>query len=55
LREEERTDLRVEIDARVAHAWGLTSEDLEVMLDDFTLDAVPREYRNLLMSRLADL
>ena len=36
----ERQRLLVEIDARVAHAWDLTPDDLAVMFDDFTTDAV---------------
>jgi hypothetical protein len=55
LSEEERTRLRAEIDAHVARAWGLKAEDLDVMFQDFTIDAVPREYRALLMARLAEL
>jgi len=51
----ERERLRVEIDARVARAWSLTAEDLDVLLADFTLDAVPRGYRRRLAERLAEL
>jgi hypothetical protein len=52
---DERERLRVEIDARVARAWSLTAEDLDVLLADFTLDAVPRAYRRRLAGRLAEL
>jgi hypothetical protein len=55
LSEDERTRLRVEIDAHVARAWGLKAADLEVMLQDFTLDAIPFEYRSQLANRLAEL
>jgi hypothetical protein len=55
LPDDERERLRVEIDARVAHAWRLTPDDLEVLLADFTLDAVPAHYRRLLGNRLPDL
>jgi hypothetical protein len=55
LRDDEREGLRVEIDARVARAWSLTSEDLEVLLADFTTDAVPPGYRQRLGRRLAEL
>jgi len=51
----ERERLRVEIDARVARAWSLTAEDLDVLLADFTLDAVPPGYRRRLAERLAEL
>ncbi len=52
---DERQRLLVEIDARVAHAWDLTTDDLAVMFDDFTTDAVPRDYRAQLISRLTEL
>ena len=55
LPEDERRRLRVEIDARVAHAWGLTEADLAVMFDDFTIDAVPPAYRSALVDRLVEL
>jgi hypothetical protein len=51
----ERERLRVEIDARVARAWSLTAGDLDVLLADFTLDAVPAGYRRRLATRLAEL
>jgi hypothetical protein len=51
----ERERLRVEIDARVARAWSLTTGDLGVLLADFTLDAVPPGYRRRLATRLAEL
>jgi hypothetical protein len=51
----ERERLRVEIDARVARGWSLTAGDLDVLLADFTLDAVPPGYRRRLVARLAEL
>jgi hypothetical protein len=51
----ERERLQVEIDARVARAWSLTVTDLDVLLADFTLDAVPPGYRSRLAARLAEL
>jgi hypothetical protein len=51
----ERERLRVEIDARVARAWSLTAEDLDVLLADFTLDGVSPGYRRRLAERLAEL
>jgi hypothetical protein len=55
LGEAQRARLRVEIDAQVARAWSLTAEDLEVLLADFTLQAVPPAYRRRLAERLAEL
>lgn len=52
---DERDELRAEIDARVARAWGLTAGELEVVFADFTLDAVPEDYRQLVRDRLAAL
>lgn len=51
LSDEEREDLRLEIDARVARSWNLTLEDLDVVFADFTQDAVPQEYREKLADR----
>jgi hypothetical protein len=39
----------------VARAWSLTAEGLDVLLADFTLDAVPPGYRRRLAERLAEL
>jgi hypothetical protein len=55
LSEEAQEDLRLEIDARVARAWGLTKEDLDVLLADFSPDSVPPSYREKFHERLADL
>jgi hypothetical protein len=52
---EEREGLRLEIDARVARAWGLSLEDLMVILRDFTPDAVSATYRDRLLARLGEL
>ena len=51
----ERERFRIEIDARVARAWDLTADDLEVMLGDFTSRAVPVAYRTALLRRLEEL
>ena len=51
----ERQRLLVEIDARVARAWDLTPDDLAVMFDDFTTDAVSGGYRADLLVRLGEL
>ena len=55
LDQDERRLRLVEIDARVARAWDLTVDDLHVMFDDFTTDAVPKDYRAALTARLAEL
>lgn len=52
---DERGRLRAEIDARVAHAWDLEATDLETIFADFTLDAVPETYRQLVRDRFAEL
>ena len=51
----ERERLRIEIDARVARAWDLGSDDLKVMFEDFTSRAVPAPYRTALLRRLEEL
>ena len=55
LSDAERPSLRVEIDARVARAWGLTPDDLQVIYDDFTFNALPPPYRSHLSRRLEEL
>ena len=52
---EQRAVLRADIDARVARAWNLTQEELEVVFRDFTLDAVPAAYRDRVRARFAEL
>ena len=55
LEEDERRRLRAEIDARVARAWKLDRDDLDLVFSDFTEAAVPGEYRDLARSRLDEL
>lgn len=55
LSDQERQDLRVEIDARVAQAWDLTVDDLKTMFDDFNTDAVPQAHREALINRLLEI
>lgn len=55
LPDDERERLRIEIDALVARAWNLTNDDVDVLLRDFTLDAVPADYRRKLHERLTAL
>lgn len=52
---DERARLRADIDARVAHAWQLTADDLEVVFADFTLDAVTPTYRDAVRARFLEL
>ena len=52
---EERDRLRADIDARVALAWDLTADDLEVIFSDFTVDAVSEGHRNRVRARFAEL
>lgn len=52
---DERETHQIEIDARVALAWDLTRDELELVLEDFTLDAVPAEYRAALLERFDEL
>ena len=54
LHEEERDELRAEIDALVARAYGLSEMELELVFSDFTLDAVPEDYRQLVRRSFAD-
>ena len=51
----DRMELRMEIDARVARAWGLGPDDLEVIYEDFTHNALPPVYRTGLSRRLKAL
>jgi hypothetical protein len=55
LPDDERAALRAEIDALVARAYDLTAEELEVVFADFTLDAVPADYRQMVRDRFAAL
>jgi hypothetical protein len=47
LADEERDELRAEIDAVVARSWGLDAEDLEIVFSDFSLGAVSEDYRGM--------
>jgi len=55
LEQAERTELEVEVDANVAAAYGLSVADLDVVLEDFSADAVAAPYRERLRSRLCEL
>jgi hypothetical protein len=54
LHEEERDQLRAEIDALIGQAYGLSAEELELVFSDFTLDAAPEDYRQLVRRVFAD-
>lgn len=45
LSEGETMQLRADIDAHIARAYGLESTDLECLFDGFSLDAIPADYR----------
>ena len=53
--EPERDQLRAEIDARVAKAYGLTEGDLRFIFTDFTERAVTPPYRTLVLDKFAEL
>lgn len=50
-----RRELRIEIDAQVARAWDLSEEELRLVFADFTESAVPLDYREGAIARLAEL
>jgi len=52
---DERDVIRAEIDALVAKTWGLEADDLETIFSDFTLDAVPDEYRERVRRHFAKI
>jgi len=49
----ERLDAEAEIDALVAHAYGLGADDLEVTFRDFTERAVTPDHRDLVRTHHA--
>lgn len=49
----ERLDAEAEIDALVAHAYGLDADDLEVVFRDFTERAVTPDHRDLVRAHHA--
>ena len=48
---EERTDMRAEIDALIAHAYGLTGSELRFIFTDFSENAVTPAYRSLILEK----
>ncbi len=53
--EPQRDQLRADIDARVAHAYGLTEDDLRFIFTDFTERAVTPTYRALVLDKFVEL
>ena len=53
LTDEQRGDMRAEIDALVAVAYGLTEDELRFIFTDFTENAVSLAYRRLVMDKFA--
>ena len=49
--ETERANQRAEIDASVAHAYGLTADDLAFMFTDYPDGAFSSEYKELVMAK----
>lgn len=54
LSDEERLEIEAEIDGLVAHAYGLTREDLDVIFADFVEAAVPASYRERVVRHYED-
>lgn len=52
LTDAERSDMRAEIDAAVARAYGLTADELRFIFGDFTVRAVSTAYREQVLSKL---
>ena len=50
----ERNDMLAEIDASVAHAYGLTGDETLSLFTDFTENIIPQPYRELVMSKFSD-
>ena len=51
LTDAQRNDMRAEIDALVAHAYGLTEDELRFIFTDFTENAVSPAYRKLVLEK----
>ena len=55
LTDAQRNDKRAEIDALVAHAYGLTEDELRFIFTDFTENAVSPAYRRLVLEKFEGL
>ena len=53
LADAQRHDMRAEIDALVARAYGLTEDELRFVFTDFTENAVSPAYRELVLEKFA--
>ena len=51
----QRNNMRAETDALVAHAYGLTADELRFVFTDFTVKAVPQTYRDLVLEKFEAL
>ncbi len=51
----QRNDMRAEIDALVARAYGLTEDELRFIFTDFTQNAVSPAYRQLVLEKFESL
>ena len=51
----QRSDMRAEIDALVAHAYDLTIDELRFIFTDFTENAVPQAYRDMVLEKFEGL
>ena len=47
--------MRAEVDALVAQAYGLTEDELRFIFTDFTENAVPQAYRDLVLEKFEGL
>ena len=55
LTDAQRSDMRAEIDALVARAYGLTEDELRFIFTDFTENAVSPAYRKLVLEKFEGL
>ena len=51
----QRSDMRAEIDALVAQAYDLTTDELRFIFTDFTENAVPQTYRDMVLEKFEGL
>ena len=51
----QRSDMRAEIDALVAQAYDLTTDELRFIFTDFTENAVSQTYRDQVLEKFEGL
>ena len=51
----QRNDMRAEIDALVSRAYELTTDELRFIFTDFTENAVPQTYRDMVLEKFEGL